>query len=59
MKRGERMNESKYRVTDIDGIILADNMTFEMALVFIRGFKDAFYNERLELAIEEIVEVKE
>lgn len=47
------MFEKHYRVLDMDKHILASGMTFEMAMVFIKGFKETFFNERLVLTIEE------
>lgn len=47
------MEEKKYEV--LNGIkVLASNMEFEMALVFIEGYRNKFYNEKLELTIREM-----
>ena len=48
------MSEKKYMVCDADEIVLASNMTWEMAMAFLRGFKDTYYNERLMLIIMEM-----
>lgn len=48
------MGENKYMVCDIDEIVLASNMTWEMAMAFLRGFKETYYNERLMLIIMEM-----
>lgn len=48
------MNEKKYKVLANNNILLASNMTFEMALVFIRGYRDTYYNEILNLTIKEL-----
>lgn len=48
------MEEQYYGIFDGDGKLLAEKMTFEMAIVFIRGFKDTFYNEALVLTIKEM-----
>lgn len=51
--RRNKMEEKKYEV--LNGIkILASNMEFEMALVFIEGYRNKFYDERLELTIREM-----
>lgn len=51
--RRNKMEEKKYEV--LNGIkVLASNMEFEMALVFIEGYRNKFYNERLELTIREM-----
>ena len=47
------MNERTYCILDLDDRVLASGMTFEMALVFVKGYKDQFYNERLILTIKE------
>ena len=46
------MEEKRYMILD-GADILADNMEFQMALVFIEGYRNKFYNERLELTIKE------
>lgn len=48
------MSENKYMVCDADEIVLASNMTWEMAMAFLRGFKETYYNERLMLIIMEM-----
>lgn len=48
------MAENKYMVCDTDEIILASDMTWEMAMTFLRGFKETYYNERLMLIIMEM-----
>lgn len=46
------MNERHFTVTD--GMhALACGMTFEMAITFITGFYNRFYNEKLHLEIVE------
>ena len=37
-----------------NNILLASNMTFEMAIVFIRGYRDTYYNEQIDLTIKEL-----
>ena len=44
----------KYQVLSSDGEVLADNMDFSMALVFIEGFRYKFWQECIELTIKEI-----
>lgn len=44
----------KYQVLSSDGEVLADNMDFCMALVFIEGFRNKFWQECIELTIKEI-----
>lgn len=47
------MEEIKYMVLKGNNI-LASNMTFKMALVFVKGYRDAYYNnEKLNLTIKE------
>lgn len=48
------MLEKKYRVVDVNGFVLASDMTIEMAVVFVKGFIHEFYNERVALSIEEL-----
>ena len=50
------MREKKYKVIDERGCVLASEMSFNMALVFIKGFVDEYYNERLNLTIKEIID---
>ena len=50
------MREKKYKVIDERGCVLASEMSFNMALVFIKGFVDEYYNEHLNLTIKEIVD---
>lgn len=54
--RKENMGEynKKYQVLSSDGEVLADNMDFCMALVFIEGFRNKFWQECIELTIKEI-----
>jgi hypothetical protein len=47
------MEEKKYMVLANNNILLASNMTFEMAIVFIKGYRDTYYNENLDLTIRE------
>lgn len=47
------MEEKKYMVLANNNILLASNMTFEMAIVFIKGYRDTYYNEKLDLTIRE------
>lgn len=47
------MKEKKYEV--LNGInVLASNMDFQMAIVFIEGYRKVFYNEQLKLTIKEM-----
>jgi hypothetical protein len=46
------MEEKKYTILEGNNI-LASNMTFDMAIVFIKGYKDTYYNEKLDLTIRE------
>ena len=46
------MEEKKYMVLEGNNI-LASNMTFNMAIVFIKGYRDTYYNEKLDLTIRE------
>ena len=48
------MEEKKYMVLANNNILLASNMTFEMAIVFIRGYRDTYYNEQINLTIKEL-----
>ena len=48
------MEEKKYMVLANNNILLASNMTFEMAIVFIRGYRDTYYNEQIDLTIKEL-----
>lgn len=43
-----------YEVLDARGTVLASRMEFQMALAFIRGYSETFYNERLDLRIREM-----
>ena len=52
------MEEKKYMVLAHNKILLASNMTFEMAIVFIRGYRDTYYNEKLNLTIKELDRVE-
>lgn len=47
------MNEKRYRVIDKHGHILAENMSLDIATVLIKGFVDVYFNEPLNLKIEE------
>lgn len=51
------MEEKKYMVLEVNNI-LASNMTFEMAIVFIRGYRDTYYNEQINLTIKELDRVE-
>ena len=46
------MDEKKYEVLE-GNYVLASNMSFDMAIVFIRGYKYTYYKERLNLTIRE------
>ena len=48
------MIEQKFMVVDADEHILATEMSFEMTMRFIRGYKEMFFNEPLKLTIKEI-----
>lgn len=48
------MGEVKYKILDSDNIILAEKMTLDMVFAFIRGFKESFYHEALDLRIVEM-----
>ena len=48
------MVERKFKITDQHGHTLASDMTIEMALVFIKGYEDSFYNENLNLRLIEV-----
>lgn len=50
------MFEKHYRVLDMNGHILAKGMEFEMTMVFIKGFKETFFNERLVITIEQEID---
>ena len=46
------MREKKYKVLE-DNRVLASNMSFEMAIVFIKGYENTYYNQPLNLTIRE------
>lgn len=48
------MDGTKYEVLDKYGTVLASNMELQMAIAFIRGYLDTFYNERFDLRIREM-----
>ena len=47
------MSEKKYMVTDKWGHPLADNMTIEMALLFMKAFTQEYYGEQIHLNLVE------
>lgn len=49
------MKEKKYEVLNGTNV-LASNMDFQMAIVFIEGYRKVFYNEQLKLTIKEIMD---
>ena len=48
------MFETRYRVLDDHNIVLADNMTLEMTMAFIKGYREMFYQEELTLIVQEM-----
>ena len=46
------MEEKKYMILE-GAYVLAENMDFQMALAFIEGYRNRFFNEYLELTIKE------
>lgn len=53
------MNEKRYRIIDKYGHILAENMSLDIATVLIKGFADVYFNEELNLKIEEDIKKHE
>lgn len=53
--RRDKMKEKKYEVLNGTNV-LASNMDFQMAIVFIEGYRKVFYNEQLKLTIKEIMD---
>lgn len=53
--RRNKMKEKKYEVLNGTNV-LASNMDFQMAIVFIEGYRKVFYNEQLKLTIKEIMD---
>lgn len=53
------MNEKKYKIIDKYGYILAENMSLDIATVLIKGFADVYFNEELNLKIEEDIKKHE
>ena len=47
------MSERKYTVTDKWGHPLADNMTIEMAFLFMKAFAQEYYGEQIHLNLVE------
>lgn len=47
------MRERTFRVVDEHNHILATGMSFDMAIVFIKGYYDTYYMELLNLRIVE------
>ena len=47
------MSEKRFKVLDASNEVLIKGATFEMAIVFIKGFYNTFYNEILDLRIVE------
>lgn len=52
------MNEKKYQVTDKWGHILGNNMSLDMAVIFMKGITNEYYNENIHLCLVEQVELK-
>lgn len=48
------MINKKYEILDEFGTIIATGMEFDMAMAFIRGYAETFYNEHLNLTIREV-----
>lgn len=47
------MAEKKYKVLNEYGEVMASNMDFDTALLLIRGYRDTYYNDILNLTIKE------
>lgn len=48
------MSGRKYEVLDEFNHVLASNMELSIAICFIRGYCDYFYNEKLDLRLREM-----
>lgn len=53
------MIEKKYEIVDANDEVIASDMDFDCAIVFIKGFRNEYYLEPLELTIREMERVKE
>lgn len=51
--RRAEMKEERYSIYDETGAKLAEGMTLEMVMCFIRGFRMTFFHEELNLRIVE------
>lgn len=51
------MDERKFEVL-YNGIVLATDMTMDIAICLIKGYADTWYNQKLDLQIREITEPK-
>lgn len=47
------MAKKKYKVLNEYGEVMASNMDFDIALLLIRGYRDTYYNDILNLTIKE------
>lgn len=47
------MNEKKYKVIDCFNNVIADGMTLEMALLFMKAYCNEFYMEEIKLTLME------
>ena len=47
------MNEKKYKVIDCFNHVIADGMTLEMALLFMKAYCNEFYMEEIKLTLME------
>ena len=47
------MSEKKYQVLNERMQILADNMSLEMALLFMKAYTQEYYNEHINLTLSE------
>lgn len=52
------MSEKKYQVTDKWGHILGSDMSLDMALIFMKGITNEYYNENIHLCLVEQIEHK-
>lgn len=52
------MSEKKYQVTDKWGHILGDNMSLDMAVIFMKEITNEYYNKNIHLCLVEQVELK-
>ena len=47
------MGEKKYKVVDEFNHVVAEGMTLEMALLFIKAYCQEYYNEQILLTLKE------